>query len=240
MCKVKKIYYFCHSNNKIFSLKILIDDKIRAACPDLRIGIIRADVLNAPTDDELWSELTAECDRIKQEYTQVLQINARPAIAATRSLYKALGKDPNRYRVSSEALCRRIIRGIDIYRINRLVDMINLISIRSGYAIGGFDADKIQGDCLTLGVGEADEPFEAIGRGVLNIQGLPIYRDAVGGIGTPTSDNERTKITDNTTRVQMNINAFAPEMPLEQTMAWSIELLRKYANAENISSFIEK
>ncbi|MFI3240767.1 MAG: phenylalanine--tRNA ligase beta subunit-related protein [Bacteroidales bacterium] len=219
-------------------MKILIDDKIREASPDLRIGIIRADVLNAPTDGELWDELIAECDSIKQQYTQVLQINARPAIAATRSLYKALGKDPNRYRVSSEALCRRIIRGIDIYRINRLVDMINLISIRSGYAIGGFDADNIQGETLILGVGEADEPFEAIGRGMLNIQGLPIYRDSVGGIGTPTSDNERTKITDTTTKIQMNINAFTQEMPLEQAMEWSIELLRKYASAENIVSFI--
>ncbi len=219
-------------------MKILIDDKIREACPDMRIGVIIADVQNAPTDEQLWSELMAECDRVKQEYTEVLQINARPAIAGTRALYKALGKDPNRYRVSSEALCRRILRGIDIYRINRLVDMVNLISIKSGYAIGGFDADKIQGDTLTLGVGVADELFEAIGRGVLNIQGLPIYRDEVGGIGTPTSDNERTKITDSTVKIQMNINAFTPEMPLEQTMEWSIELLKRYACAENIVSFI--
>ncbi len=68
-------------------MKILIDDKIREASPNLRIGIIRADVLNAATDEGLWNELIAECARIKQQYTEVLQINARPAIAATRSLY---------------------------------------------------------------------------------------------------------------------------------------------------------
>ncbi len=223
-------------DNKV---KIHIDDRIRAVCPEMSIGVIRADVRNAATDDELWSELMTECERIRGAY-ELLQINSRTAIAKTRSLYKALGKDPNRYRVSSEALCRRIIRGIDIYRINRLVDMVNLISIRSGYAIGGFDADKIVGDSLTLGVGEDGEEFEAIGRGMLNISGLPIYRDAIGGIGTPTSDNERTKIEDSTTSVQLTINAFAQELPLEQTMAWSIELLRIYAFAENISSFIVK
>ena len=61
------------------------------------------------------------------------------------------------------------------------------------YSIGGFDADKFVGDTLTLGVGRAGEPYEGIGRGLLNIEGLPVYRDAEGGVGTPTSDNERTK-----------------------------------------------
>ena len=139
---------------------------------------------------------------------------------ATRNLYKALGKDPNRYRVSSEALCRRVVKGMDLYRIDTLVDLINLVSMVSGYAIGGFDADKIVGDNVTLGVGEQDEKFEGIGRGLLNIEGLPVYRDAIGGIGTPTSDEERTKITLATTHLQMQINAFAKEMPLDATIDW--------------------
>ena len=29
-----------------------------------------------------------------------------------------------------------------------------------GYSIGGFDADKFEGDTLTLGVGKAGEPYE--------------------------------------------------------------------------------
>jgi hypothetical protein len=106
-------------------------------------------------------------------------INKRIAIAATRRVYKALGKDPNRYRPSAEALCRRIVRDIPVYRVSLLVDIINLVSIRSGFSIGGFDLTKIQGD-LRLGVGTAEDEFEAIGRGLLNIEGLPVYRDAVG------------------------------------------------------------
>mgnify|MGYP000747919632 CR=1 FL=1 len=80
------------------------------------------------------------------------------------------------------------------YQIDTLVDLINLVSIRYGYSIGGFDADKIQGDTLVLGIGKSGEPYEGIGRGELNIEGMPVYRDAMGGIGTPTSDNERTKL----------------------------------------------
>ncbi len=161
----------------------------------------------------------------------MLWINKRPAIAATRQLYKKLGKDPNRYRVSSEALCRRIVKGMGIYQINVLVDLINLISIGSGYAIGGFDADKIQGDSVTLSVGTADDKFEGIGRGILNVEGLPLYRDAIGGIGSPTSDEERTKIELKTTHLQMQINAFDEEMPLEDTIEWSVSLLKKYVCA---------
>ena len=70
------------------------------------------------------------------------------------------------------------MRGIPLYQIDTLVDLINLVSLRTGHSIGGFDADKIQGTHLELGIGKAGEPFEGIGRGVLNIEGLPVYRDS--------------------------------------------------------------
>ncbi len=211
-------------------MKIIIEDRIKEACPDVRIGLIRAKVVNSEFSEELNKEIESLSEKIKSSY-ELLWINKRPAIAATRQLYKKLGKDPNRYRVSSEALCRRIVKGMGIYQINVLVDLINLISIGSGYAIGGFDADKIQGDSVTLSVGTADDKFEGIGRGILNVKGLPLYRDAIGGIGSPTSDEERTKIELKTTHLQMQINAFDEEMPLEDTIEWSVSLLKKYVCA---------
>ncbi len=211
-------------------MKITVEDRIREICPAMQIALIRAKVINTPTSDELWSEISEASQRIRDSY-ELSWINKRPAIVATRNLYKRLGKDPNRYRVSSEALCRRVVKGMELYRIDTLVDLINLISMGSGYAIGGFDADKIQGDEVRLGVGEAGEKFEGIGRGLLNIEGLPVYRDAVGVIGSPTSDEERTKITLQTTRLQMQINAFGEEMPLTDTVKWTVGLLEKYAQA---------
>ena len=213
-------------------MEIIVEKNIRDACPEAKIALIRADVVNTATPDALWDEICVAAQKIRDSY-ELSWINKRPAIAATRELYKRCGKDPNRYRVSSEALCRRIVKGLGIYRINTLVDLINLVSIGSGYAIGGFDADKISGDSVTLGIGEADELFEGIGRGLLNVDGLPLYRDELGGIGSPTSDVERTKITLETTKLQMQINAFGEEMPLRDTIEWSVELLEKYANAKN-------
>ena len=73
--------------------------------------------------------------------------------------------------------------------------------MKYGYSIGAFDADKFVGDILTLGIGREGEPYEGIGRGMINIAGLPVYRDAIGGVGTPTSDNERTKVSLETTNL---------------------------------------
>lgn len=212
---------------------IEIENRITALCPDMQIGLIRASVTNSETPDSLWNEISTVCDEIKSRH-QLLDINKRPAIAATRSLYKAFGKDPNRYRVASEALCRRAVKGLGLYRINTLVDLINLVSLISGYPISGLDADKLAGNSLKMGIGQHDEQFNGIGRGRLNIEGIPIYRDDLGGVATPTSDEERSKIDISTTTVQININAFAPDMPLKDTIDMSVSLLQQYCMAKNI------
>ncbi len=218
-------------------IQVKIDPRILEACPETRIGLISATVVNEPTSDELWTEIEAAAADIKARY-QLLEINQRPAIAATRHLYRTLGKDPSRYRVSSEALCRRIIRGLGIYRLTTLIDVVNLVSIKSGYAISGLDGDHIVGDTLTMSVGTAQDEYHGIGRGVLNIEGMPCYCDAVGPIATPTSDEERTKFTELTVKAQININAFAPEMPVGEAVDWMASLLKKYAHATNIETVI--
>ena len=215
-------------------MNIEIEDIIKNVAPQLQVVAIEADVINCDTPDDFWTELTQEALRIAQRY-DLSQINKRPGIAATRAAYKALGKEPNRYRPSSEALCRRAVKGMELYRINALVDIINLISMRSGYSIGGFDADCIQGDLLRLGAGRAGEVFNAIGRGQLNIEGLPLYRDAVGGIGTPTSDEERTKLSIATRRLLMCINIYQEEMPVGDVVNLSRNLLERYCQATNIT-----
>lgn len=219
-------------------MKIEIDRRILAVCPNVQIGLLSADVVNCKTSDALWQEIENEAARIAATY-QLLEINQRPAIAATRKLYKSLGKDPGRYRVSSEALCRRIIRGLGLYRLTSLIDIVNLVSIKSGYAISGLDAGKLVGDTLIMGVGEKDEQYCGIGRGLLNIEGLPVYRDAQGPVATPTSDEERTKFTLDTSKVQININAFAPEMPVDEALNWLASLLERYAQATNIETRIQ-
>jgi len=208
-------------------MNIEISNRIKQACPHLALAIITCEVTNPETSAALWGELEDEIQRFRETYT-LEDINKRATIAATRSIYKLLGKDPNRYRPSAEALCRRIIRDIPIYKVSTLVDIINLVSIRSGFSIGGFDANLIQGD-VKLEAGTASDDFEAIGRGKLNVEGLPLYKDEVGGIGTPTSDNERTKLSPDTTQLLVVINGYSGENGLMEATKHCIQLLEKYA-----------
>lgn len=212
-------------------IHIKVSDEIKHACPDFVGAAIYAKVKNTPYSEDLWKTINEFTIEYQKKYT-LDSIKDMPAIQATRAAYKKCGKDPSRYRPSSEALCRRILRGIPLYQIDTLVDLINLVSIRSGYSIGGFDADKIQGDTLVLGIGKAGEPYEGIGRGELNIEGMPVYRDAVGGIGTPTSDNERTKMELGTTHLLAIINGYSGQEGLKEAVEYMQTLLREYTDSD--------
>lgn len=214
-------------------MRIKISKEIADVCPDLSVLAISAHVKNTVYDVDLWKEIDALTEAICVENC-IEQINKTPTIYATRQAYKRLGKDPNRYRPSAEALHRRIHKNLQLYQINTLVDLINLVSIKTGYSIGGFDADKIEGD-LVLGIGRKGELYHGIGRGELNIEGIPVYRDEIGGIGTPTSDEERTKINIETTNLLILINAYSGSSGLDLVGQWVNELLEKYVAGKNIA-----
>lgn len=213
-------------------MKIVVSNEIENVCPGFVGAAVEAWVRNTPYCDALWQEIHA----LGEEYRATLtteSLKQMSGIAATRKVYKACGKDPSRYRPASEALIRRMLQGKQLYQIDTLVDLINLASIRFGYSIGGFDADKFHGDTLTLGVGKTGEPYEGIGRGMINIGGLPVYRDADGGVGTPTSDNERTKIDINTTHLLVLINGYdGDEAHVRANAEFILDLVRKYCDGE--------
>lgn len=210
-----------------------ITNELKNCTPSLVCAVIQCDVKNTKSSSPLWDEIRLIEEDIRLNY-QIADIKNIPTIAATRQAYKNCGKDPNRYRPSAEQLNRRILQGKDLYKISVLVDLVNLVSLKSGYSIGGFDTDKILGQ-LTYGIGEKDEPYQGIGRGPLNIEGLPVLRDEIGGIGTPTSDEERTMLSLDTTHFLMNINAFSGnDDRLHETVEWAVALLKKYVAAENI------
>lgn len=193
---------------------------------------MEAQVVNTCYHQELWQEIETLCNRYRQELTTE-SLKEMTSIAATRRVYKACGKDPSRYRPASEALIRRALQGKELYQRDTLVDLVNLASIAFGYSIGGFDADKFVGDTLTLGIGREDEPYEGIGRGLINIHGLPVYRDAEGGVGTPTSDHERTKMTLDTRHLVVLINGYdGNEQKVRENAEYIQTLLRRYCQSD--------
>lgn len=213
-------------------MNVQVSPEIETICPCFVGACLEAEVRNSPYCEALWDEINALGEHYRAELTTET-LKDMSGIAATRRVYRAFGKDPSRYRPASEALIRRMLQGKSLYQIDTLVDLINLASIAFGYSIGGFDADKFVGDTLTLGIGREGEPYEGIGRGMLNIKGLPVYRDAQGGVGTPTSDNERTKITLATTRLLVLINGYdGNEQRVRENAEYIQTLLRKYCASD--------
>ena len=213
-------------------MKVIVSNEIEQICPEFVGACLEAEVVNTPYNEELWSEIKQLSEKFRQELTTE-SLKELTSISATRKVYRACGKDPSRYRPASEALIRRVLQGKELYQRDTLVDLVNLASIAYGYSIGGFDADKFVGDTLTLGIGREDEPYEGIGRGNINIHGLPVYRDAQGGVGTPTSDNERTKMTLDTHHLVVLINGYdGNELCVKDNAAYIQTLLRQYAHSD--------
>ena len=221
-------------------MQVQVSPEMHSVCPEFVGACITANISNTQYSADLWSEI----DTLGAEYRATLtteSLKNMTSIQATRRIYKLCGKDPSRYRPSGEALVRRVLQGKGLYQVDTLVDLINLASMKYGYSIGAFDADKFSGDTLTLGIGKEGEPYEGIGRGMINIAGLPVYRDAVGGVGTPTSDHERTKVSLSTTRLLVLVNGYdGSEQGVTDTAEYIIKLLNKYCAATNCAYKIYK
>ncbi|MCC5932339.1 MAG: hypothetical protein JJU28_24045 [Cyclobacteriaceae bacterium] len=215
-------------------LQVEIETTMAEKLPSANVMSLLAEVEVMPSPQSLLDEIEAASDQLRSQL-KIEDISRQDAIAQTRQAYKTLGKDPSRYRPSSEALLRRIVGGKSLYLINNLVDLLNLISLRTAFSIGGFDANQIEGK-VRLGVGLADEPYEAIGRGQLNIEGLPVLRDDRGAFGTPTSDVMRTRVTEDTQIFRMDIIYYETSAKPEALKALQMasSLLIAYAKAKNI------
>lgn len=214
----------------MFSIKI--SNSLLEKNPNMALGTIVCKVSNTDFDKQLWDEIEEASNEIRENYLlETIKTNIQ--IEATRKMYLACGKKPGRYRPSAEALRRRIVKGDKLYQINTLVDIINLLSLKTGYSIGAFDINYMVGN-VEAGIGREGEPYEGIGRGVFNIHNLPVLRDDNGAIGTPTSDEVRTAIRLDTTIFFMNINGYTGKNDLIPALEMAQELLKRYVNAQDI------
>lgn len=210
---------------------ISASNDIKNKVPDVKLGVIYAKVIYKKISTSLWKEINNETERISK--IKIETVKEIPQIKSSREAYKALGKEPARYRLSAEALHRRIIKGKKLYQISNIVDMINLASIKTGYSIGGYDLHNIKGN-ITFDTGKKDEDYHAIGRGKLNIESLPVFRDNLGAFGSPTSDSVRTMITEKTTNILLIVINFGGHAHFKNTLELISGLIEKFCFAKNL------
>lgn len=214
--------------------KISVSLDFKKVCPQFLGAAILAEVDNTPTPEGLWNEINDSIAFLRKNFSPET-IKERSGIAATRKAYRAAGKDPSRYRPACEQLARRVLQGKNLYSVDTIVDLGNLVSLSSGYSTGAIDADKIAGTEIELGIGREGEPYEGIGRGPLNIAHLPVYRDEMGAFASPTSDSTRTMLSPDTRRLLLLINGYdGDKSNVDAAATLTIDLLTRYANGRNI------
>ena len=214
-----------------------IDQNMKALWPATRVGCFQYQVQVEKKNEEMWTYLKKDIFKRTKDAIFDYGINELPNIKEPRQAYKAFGKDPSRYRVSSEALIRRIGQGKGLYEVNTVVDVNNLISIQSGFSAGSYDASKI-GEELIFRVGREYETYKGIGKDEIKIDGLPVLADDEGAIGSSTSDSERAMITGDTTEVLTLIYSFSENQDLERAIEYGSAYLEKYAGAKNLQCWI--
>ncbi len=206
---------------------VLVDRELKDKCPRVALGCVTARVQAPGSPPVLITELK-NCEQGILRLPEPRAVLESPQILATRAAYKALGKDPARYRGSAEALLRRVIAGKGLPQINAVVDIINLVSVESRLPIGLYDLAHVQGD-IVFRAGRAGESYKGIGKYDLNLEGLPVFCDALGPHGSPTSDSERTMVTSETKQVLAIIISFGGKEGLDRWTQRMSELFQRFA-----------
>lgn len=216
---------------------LYIDRDMKRIWPAARVGCIQYMADAEKKNEELWAYLKKEVFKRVKDAVFDYGVSEIPNVRESRTAYKAFGKDPSRYRVSSEALIRRIAQGKGLYEVNTVVDANNLISVESGFSVGSYDAAKIGGE-LVFRVGKEGEMYKGIGKEQIKIDGLPVLADSEGAVGSSTSDSERAMITENTKEVLTLIYSFSDNGDLEKALDHGKRYLEKYAFAREIEAWV--
>lgn len=216
---------------------LVIDGEMKRLWPALRVGCLQYKVQVEKKNEEMWKYLKKDIFKKAKDAIFEYGVNEIPNIKESRMAYRAFGKDPSRYRVSSEALIRRIGQGKGLYEVNTVVDVNNLISIESGFSVGSYDTAKIE-DNLIFRVGKEGETYKGIGKEEINIEYLPVLADEKGAIGSSTSDSERAMITESASEVLTLIYSFSENDDLERAIGYGRKYMEQYAKAKDLESWI--
>ncbi len=171
---------------------------------------------------------------LKQKYAGLLPSEIS-GLSEARKLYKSFGMDPSRYRPSSEALLRRVMKGKDLYQINSAVDSCNLACLKFLLPVGMYDLSLVQGDVF-LRPGVPGESYPGIRKGEVNLSGRLGLFDKEGPFGSPTSDSARTCVSEKTTRILaviMATNLF-PESEMQKALTIFSDLFSDYCQGTEI------
>lgn len=174
-------------------MEIKIDDSIKNAIPDFKIGVIYYTGISVSESPQMLKgrlRLYQEKIYFDLEEKKVTDVDG---IKEWRTIFKAIGTDPSRYRPSNEAIFRRIKKQQYLQTIHSAVDLNNFFSIQYEIPFGIYDVDRLSGS-ITIKVGEEGDEYEAINGRTINMKNKLVSCDEIGPFGSPHVDSKRTAV----------------------------------------------
>jgi len=197
------------------NIKINIDSNVKKQFPDLKLATVMVRSVNVEeTSSHKLQVIMETVNKLRNKFTMD-SIKDNSIIRAYRDFYWRLKVDPTKQRPASEALLRRIVKGLGLPSINNVVDACNLASVETLIPIGLYDYDKVEGG-LTLRFAHNGEVFKPIGGKyeVLTSNQI-VLSDSVKILHIyPFRDSIDTMITKNTRNVLI-VSCGAPKIPKE-------------------------
>lgn len=218
-------------------MEVMIDKKLFSVYPSIRLGILHFNAEVKKPSEEFWSYMDNEVIPAVQKSIGGKEWSEIPGVRGSRAAYKAFGRNPGRYRVSSEALLRRVRRGDELYHINSVVDVNNLVSVKSGLSVGSYDLDRIKGT-IVLKKAKEGEGYTGIGKDFIDLENMLVLADSEGVFGSSMSDSTRAMVTEATKDIMVVIYCFEDGVDLENLIDEAKDAFMRFADAEMIETRI--
>ena len=212
---------------------VSIDKGLYSVYPEIRLGLLRFRAEVREPDERFWTTMNTKVLPQVRSSIEGKEWNEIPGIRGSRAAYKAFGRNPGRYRVSSEALIRRVRRGDELYHINSVVDVNNLISVKSGLSVGSYDLGAVHG-AITLRKAGTGEGYTGIGKDFIDMENMLVLADEDGIFGSSMSDSTRAMVTEKAKDILTVIYCFEDEIDLNSLLEDGKQAFEKFAAAEDM------
>ena len=217
--------------------EVKIDPQLRKVYPEIRLGVMQFAATVQKSNAQFWNHMDKEVLPQVRQAIEGKEWGEIPGIRGSRAAYKAFGRNPGRYRVSSEALIRRVRRGDELYHINSVVDVNNLLSVKSGLSIGSYDLDKLHG-AITLRKAEAGEGYTGIGKDFIDMENMLVLADDEGIFGSSMSDSTRAMVTETTQHVLVVVYCFEDGVDLPALLETGKKAFADFADVQDAKARI--
>ncbi|MEW6662383.1 MAG: B3/4 domain-containing protein [Bacillota bacterium] len=144
-------------------MRFFVDNRFFEQLPDVCFGIVVAKGLDNHGESLLIDRLLQEQVALVRLRFAGVNIKESPEISCYREAFKKLGINPNKFMSSVEAMVTRISKGGELPSINKVVNLVNALSLKYILPMGAHDVNRLSGS-LGVKVASGTERFVPLGQ----------------------------------------------------------------------------